>query len=148
MRKLLLPPIVMLACAGLMAWLHMAWPLAVWLPPPWRWLGLLPLVGGVAVAQWHAALFRRVGTNIQTFGEPGTLRTEGLFARTRNPMYLGMLMGLCGLAAVLGSVVALVGPVLFFLLAHCWYVPTEERAMATKFGTDYEAYRRAVPRWW
>jgi protein-S-isoprenylcysteine O-methyltransferase Ste14 len=148
MRTLLLPPIAVLACAGLMALLHRFSPLATWLPTPWNWLGLVPVIGGLALAQWHARMFRRVGTNINTFGEPGTLRTEGLFRRTRNPMYLGMLIALLGLAATLGSASALAGPLLFFALAQFFYVPTEERAMAQKFGPAYDDYRRRVPRWW
>lgn len=148
MRLLLLPPIVVLLCAGLMAALHQAWPLATWLPSPWNWLGLVPALGGLGMAQWHARMFRRVGTNINTFGEPGSLRTEGLFRRTRNPMYLGMLIALLGLAATLGSASALAGPLVFFVLAQGYYVPVEERAMALKFGAAYDDYRRRVPRWW
>lgn len=131
MRLLLLPPIVVLLCAGLMAALHRAWPLATWLPSPWNWLGLVPALG----------------TNLNTFGEPGSLRTEGLFRRTRNPMYLGMLIALLGLAATLGSASALAGPLVFFVLAQGYYVPVEERAMALKFGAAYDDYRRRVPRW-
>lgn len=147
MRRFMLPPIVMLVCAAAMAVLYRAFPLPVLVAPPWHWAGLLPLSAGIGLAQWHARLFRRIGTNINTFGEPGQLTTAGLFARTRNPMYLGMLTALAGLAWLLGSLACWLPVAVFALLAQFWYIPLEERALSAKFGAQFEAYRRRVPRW-
>ncbi len=144
---LVLPPVLLLAIAAAMAGLHRAMPLASWLNPPWSYLGWLLLAGGLLLAQWHARLFRRVGANIQTFGTPAGFTRQGLFARTRNPMYLGMLLALAGWAGVLGTVSPLLGPVVFFALAQYWYIPFEERAMARSFGADYERYCQEVRRW-
>lgn len=148
MRILLLPPFALLLIAGAMLALHGWAPVATLWPGPLRWLGLAGVVAGLALAQWHARLFRRLGTNINTFGQPGTLVTGGLFGRTRNPMYLGMLLTLVGAAAVLGTLSPWAGPLAFFGLAQAWYIPLEERAMALKFGADYARYRQQVPRWW
>lgn len=147
MKVLLLPPIVWLASAGLMLLLHSKAPVMQVIPPPLTWIGLAAIVCGLAVANWHARLFRRVGTNINTFGRPDKLTTQGLFSRTRNPMYLGMVASLLGLAVFLGSLSPLAAPLAFFVLAHCWYVPIEEKNMALKFGDEYAEYRRIVPRW-
>ncbi|HEX5738685.1 MAG TPA: isoprenylcysteine carboxylmethyltransferase family protein [Hydrogenophaga sp.] len=148
MKNLLLPPVLWFATVGLMLMLHFNQPLALWLPRPYNWIGLLLVVVGIGMAQWHARHFRRIGTNINTFGEPGELTYEGLFRRTRNPMYLGMMIAVVGVAVALGTVSPLVGPVAFFLLVQFWYVPVEEKAMAEKFGQRYAEYREAVPRWW
>jgi len=148
MKKLLLPPVIWFATVGLMLALHLYQPVAVWLPRPFNWSGLLLLVVGVGMAQWHARHFRRIGTNIDTFGEPGELTREGLYRRTRNPMYLGMLIALVGVAVMLGTVTPLACPLAFFLLAQYGYVPVEEKALADKFGQRYADYREAVPRWW
>jgi protein-S-isoprenylcysteine O-methyltransferase Ste14 len=147
MRLLLLPPIISLMLAMLMAILHLNAPIIELIPRPVNWAGLLLIGAGLVMAQWHARLFRRIGTNIDTFGEPGKLTMEGLFRRTRNPMYLGMLVFLIGLAGVLGTVSALAGPVVFFVMAHFYYIPLEERAMTLKFGSAYADYQRDVPRW-
>lgn len=147
MRFLLLPPVVLLISVGMMFLLHTALPVMQLLPRPANWAGFVLIVAGLAIANWHARLFRRIGTNINTFGEPGKLTTEGLFHRTRNPMYLGMIVCLTGVACVLGSLSAMAGPLGFFILANYWYVPLEERAMAAKFGDQYHEYLRSVPRW-
>lgn len=146
MRMLLLPPIVFLASVLSMFALDRVAPV-IRVESLWTWLGMAPLVVGLTVANWHARLFRRVGTNIDTFGEPGRLVQDGLFLHTRNPMYLGFVISLAGLAFILGSVSPWALVVGFILVAHCWYIPVEERAMAAKFGADYEKYRRRTPRW-
>lgn len=147
MQWLLLPPVVLLMSAGLMWALHLTVPIMELVPQPFNWGGLLLIAAGLACANWHARLFRRIGTNINTFGEPGKLTTEGLFRRTRNPMYLGMILSLIGVACALGSLSPFAGPLAFFVLAEFWYVPLEEKAMAMKFGDEYVAYQQAVPRW-
>ena len=147
MRILLLQPIVVLMTISLMLVLHAKLPIAYWIPEPFNWIGLVLVVGGFGVANWHARLFRRLNTNINTFGEPGSLTREGLFRRTRNPMYLGMLVCLIGTACMLGSLSPLVGPLGFFLLANFWYIPIEEKAMASKFADAYRDYQRSVRRW-
>ena len=147
MRLLLLPPVVVLMSAGIMFLLHVAVPIVQLVPRPANLAGLALVVAGFGIANWHARLFRRIGTNINTFGEPGKLTTEGLFRRTRNPMYLGMIVFLAGVACMLGSMSPIAGPLGFFILAHYWYIPLEEKAMALKFGNEYFEYQRSVPRW-
>ncbi|WFP48717.1 isoprenylcysteine carboxylmethyltransferase family protein [Methylomonas sp. EFPC3] len=147
MRFLLLPPIVVLMSAGIMFLLHVAVPIVQLVPRPANFAGLILVVAGLGIANWHARLFRRIGSNINTFGEPGRLTTEGLFRRTRNPMYLGMIVFLAGVACMLGSISPMAGPLGFFILANYWYIPLEERAMALKFGNEYFEYQRSVPRW-
>lgn len=148
MRKLLLPPVVFLLSVVFMVLLHWQWPWQQWMPRPWNWGATALIVAGLAISQWHARLFHRLGTNIQTFGEPGQLATDGLFRRTRNPMYLGMLLALAGVAVVLGSLSPLAVWLFFFALMQWWYVPFEERAMALRFGDAYREYQHKVPRWW
>ena len=150
MQRLLLPPVVWLASVGLMVILQRLWP-----------VGRLPagaafsaMVGGavlgvlgIGIAHWHAQLFRRIGTNINTFGEPGKLTTAGLFAHTRNPMYLGMLVALVGAAMALSALSPWLVVLVFFVLLQAWYIPVEERAMAARFGSQYADYCRHVRRW-
>lgn len=150
MQRLLLPPVVWFASVGAMVILQRTWPVAV-LPADGRvlawWAGGVLVLAGLAVAQWHARLFKRIGTNINTFGEPGTLTTAGLFAHTRNPMYLGMLLALAGVALALGTLSPWLLVLQFFVLAQCWYIPLEERKLAARFGRQYADYCRDVRRW-
>ena len=96
---------------------------------------------------WHARLFRRAGTEIHTFRMPRVLVTDGLFRHSRNPMYLGFLLVLAGLALVLGAAVPLLVVAAFALVVDRWYIRHEERALREAFGDAYDDYCGRVRRW-
>lgn len=143
----LLPPLLFVLAAIAMLALHQALP-GPHLAPVWlRSLGLVPLAAGLAIAWWHARLFRRIGTNLHTFREPGQLVTGGLFRISRNPMYLGFVLSLAGLGILLGAATPWAVVAAFVLVVDRWYIRFEEAAMQHHFGAAYEAYRRDVRRW-
>jgi protein-S-isoprenylcysteine O-methyltransferase Ste14 len=146
MRRLL-PPRLFLLCLATMAALHFALPLAILVPSPSNLVGVLPLVGGLAIAIWGARRFRTAGTNIKTFDDPDRLVTDGLFRYTRNPMYLGLLTALSGASTLFGSLSPMLVVVAFAVITDRWYIPFEETAMARTFGDDYRAYCRTTRRW-
>jgi protein-S-isoprenylcysteine O-methyltransferase Ste14 len=79
-------------------------------------------------------------------GRPDELVTTGVYARTRNPMYLGHLVFLAGLTLVTRSPVALA---VTAGLVH-WFderARTDDRRLRKIFGAPYEEYAARVPRW-
>ncbi|MEM9602668.1 MAG: isoprenylcysteine carboxylmethyltransferase family protein [Pseudomonadota bacterium] len=76
-----------------------------------------------------------------------TLVTEGVFARSRNPMYLGVALLLLAWAVFLGSVPALLGPVVFVVYISRFQIVPEEVALQSRFGVAYEQYCQRVRRW-
>ena len=75
------------------------------------------------------------------------LVTRGIFRWSRNPMYLSMVLALLGWAAWLGEPWLVLGPVAFVLYVTRFQIRPEERALAEKFGAEYEDYRRRTRRW-
>jgi protein-S-isoprenylcysteine O-methyltransferase Ste14 len=55
----------------------------------------------VAVVAWRS--FKQAGTNVEPWKPSLRLVTEGIFAWMRNPMYVGLILLLAGLAIALGS---------------------------------------------
>jgi protein-S-isoprenylcysteine O-methyltransferase Ste14 len=127
--------------------LHLVLPGPVLIAFPYNLAGAALAALGLAVTLGGARRFARLGTNIKTFNEPGVLVTDGLFRWSRNPMYLGFLLFLAGVAVLLGTTTPLLGPVLFAIAADRWYIAFEERAMQKKFGASYEDYMRKTRRW-
>lgn len=76
-----------------------------------------------------------------------TLHTDGLFAHCRNPLYVANLLIVFGLFLILNNPWIWVLGGAFFLASYRAIVATEERYLAARFGDEYEAYRRRVPRW-
>ena len=114
---------------------------------PISWAGWVLLPGGLAITILASRQFQNARTNIDTFKDPDRLVTNGLFAISRNPMYLGFAISLLGAAIGANRVYALGPTLLFFMVSHLHYIPFEERAARRIFGEEYEAYRRRVRKW-
>jgi protein-S-isoprenylcysteine O-methyltransferase Ste14 len=76
-----------------------------------------------------------------------TLVTSGVYAWTRNPMYLGLSVLLLGWAIRLGTLIPLVLAPLFIPLIQLVQVRPEEDALRMRFGRAYAGYCRRVNRW-
>src|SRR5438874_1264173 len=98
-----MPPVYLLAAIAAMAALHAFLPGVRLYTTPWRWLGLIPISVGIAFGVSAARLFRKHQTTIRP-GQPSSrLVTDGPFRFSRNPIYVGMVLLLAGIAAILGS---------------------------------------------
>lgn len=142
-----MPPVYLLLAIVAMAMLHYLFPGRQLLNAPWRWAGLAPIVAGLGLVLWVAALFRRRQTTIKPGAVSTHLVTDGPFRVSRNPIYLGLTSILVGVALALGSLtVWLIVPVFVGLVG--WNViPVEEAMLAETFGAAYADYRSRVRRW-
>jgi protein-S-isoprenylcysteine O-methyltransferase Ste14 len=143
----ILPPLLVLIFVIAIGALFLLLPGPRIVPSPYNWLGIVPIVAGLTVTIAGARHFDRVRTNIKTFDEPTLLVTDGLFRWSRNPMYLGFVAFLAGLAIALGTLSGLLIAAAFAVIADRWYVRFEEKAMRCKFGGAYEEYARRTQRW-
>ncbi len=75
------------------------------------------------------------------------LITGGLYKYSRNPMYVGVIVFLTGLAFVLGNLLSFVSPILFFFVVNWMFVPYEEEKMEREIGAEYLLYKNKVRRW-
>jgi protein-S-isoprenylcysteine O-methyltransferase Ste14 len=114
--------------------------------PSWiRWLGGIIMAGGVGVLIWGV---RSLGRNITPGIEPlatAELVTSGAYARTRHPIYTGVVLVLTGytLAWSNWTLALVVGFVTFqYFNAKA---RAEERWMLQRFPR-YASYMRQVPR--
>ena len=62
-------------------------------------------------------------------------------------MYLGFLIGLLGLGVFLSNPLALAPIPLFVLYMTRFQIRPEERALESRFGAEFAAYREQVRRW-
>ena len=65
----------------------------------------------------------------------------------RNPMYVGLILLLVGLAIALGSDWTLVLVLPAALILHFGVVKREERYLTATFGESYQTYTSTVPRY-
>lgn len=75
------------------------------------------------------------------------LVAHGIYRRSRNPMYLALLLALSAWGILLGNGVALLVLPVFVISMNRLQILPEERALATVFGDEFLAYTRQVRRW-
>jgi protein-S-isoprenylcysteine O-methyltransferase Ste14 len=109
----------------------------------------LMAVTGVAVDLTAIASFMRARTTITPFNPQKAryLVVSGVYAFSRNPMYLGLLILLCGWAVWMGN--PLNAAVLAAFVAYLirFQIQPEEAILTRLFGEPYVAYTRRVRRW-
>jgi len=96
---------------------------------------------------WADRLLKQKGTSVKPFEPTSVLIVDGPFRFSRNPMYLGMVLILAGIALALGTLSPwLVVPVFMWQIMRRFIV-AEEAKLAAAFGNRYIEYRRKVRRW-
>lgn len=140
------PPIYFFVSIVLMVTLHYLAPIRQLLSMPFIYAGVPLVLGGICITAVVARAFTRVGTPVVPFEKSTVVVTNGLFRFSRNPMYLGMVTVLVGVALLLGSAAAF-GPIpIFVWLIYNQFIRPEEQFLEELFGEEYLAYKRKVRR--
>ncbi|MDM7860968.1 methyltransferase [Alteromonas sp. ASW11-36] len=120
--------------------------LFTWTAPGVAWVGfaMLSLGFALAIATHHQMLEHwRSGIDSDYRGE---LVTQGLFAFTRNPAFIGVAIAQIGFFLALPSVFSFIC-MLVGLTALRIQTYLEENHLNLKFGNEYTLYCQSVPRW-
>lgn len=110
-------------------------------------LGWLLVAAFVAWNGWALLTVARHRTALLPGGATTTVIDSGPFARSRNPLYVGLLAGSAGVSFLAGSLWALVMLPLEWALLRWGAVLPEERYLSAKFGSTYSDYAARVGRW-
>ncbi|MEQ1774804.1 MAG: isoprenylcysteine carboxylmethyltransferase family protein [Burkholderiales bacterium] len=146
----LIPPPVVAAVVGLLMWsIHKTLAFGTFAselqkPAALTLLSIGLLLIAVAAGQFIAA---RTTINPMKPSRASNLVTTGVFAFSRNPIYLGDLLMLAALAVWFGNGVNVVLLFLFVWYINRFQIVPEEQALAQNFGAAYHAYCSRVRRW-
>jgi protein-S-isoprenylcysteine O-methyltransferase Ste14 len=140
------PPVVTMLVV-LSAWLIHA------LLDPWQTILRVPVLGGVLVVlgfscmMWARILFTSRHTTLFVGRPSSQLVREGPFRFSRNPMYVGVLVFLVGLALWVGTWPFYLTVPVTFLFLNFFHIPREEGMLRELFGERYLHYSQEVRRW-
>ena len=73
--------------------------------------------------------------------------SDGIYASSRNPVYLGFLLAIFGIGCFVNSLAIMMASLPAFVVLNWSTIPKEERYLRTKLGNEYEDYRKRVRRW-
>lgn len=145
--KRISPPACLFISICTMALLHFIVPISAYVQYPWTLLGIIPLAAGGYLNLSADSAFRKARTTVKPFEMSTALITTGVFRLTRHPMYLGMVLILCGLAIFMGTITPLIIIAIFAILMEMVFVRTEERMLEHQFGSAWISYRNKVRKW-
>ena len=125
----------------------------------WQWLLPAPLLFRAPLAAALLAIagftmmmrawwqFRQRRVAICPTEPTDDLITDGIYRLTRNPMYLGVVLMLAGVALGVGTLPFALAGAAFFLVIDLAFCPYEEAKLRATFGEDWAAYCNKVSRW-
>lgn len=91
--------------------------------------------------------FLRTKNTLITIKPANSLQTSGIYAISRNPMYLGLLMLYIGIAFLKGNLWTFIFIPLVILVITYFVILNEEKYLSRAFEKDYVEYRKKVRRW-
>jgi protein-S-isoprenylcysteine O-methyltransferase Ste14 len=144
------PPLIPLGVLVLGLLLQWLLPLSVLIqipPLPRIVIGALGFAVGLALIVVANRHFQRIGTNTRPTLPALAIATDGIFAHLRNPMYVGGILGLFGIALGFALDWVLLLTLASLPLLHYGIVRREELYLEAKFGEPCRRYKAAVPRY-
>jgi protein-S-isoprenylcysteine O-methyltransferase Ste14 len=108
--------------------------------------GVLMIAGAMLVVSARREL-KRQGQPIEPGTPTSAVVTSGVFAHSRNPLYLGGVLFLFGLALAANLPWLLVLLVPAIIACNYILIVPEERYLSALFGAEYQAYTTRVRRW-
>jgi protein-S-isoprenylcysteine O-methyltransferase Ste14 len=140
------PPVIFLVAMLIGFVAHWVRPVSV--RPDGFWLlGVLFLVAGLTLVQWSALLFRKHDTAVFPWLPTRTIVTEGPYAFTRNPIYLGFALVQLGVGFWTDRLAVVLMVIPAVVATNSWVIAREEAYLERKFGDAYADYLRRVRRW-
>ena len=142
------PPAVVLSMAVCM-WLisRVAQPLHFDLSAN-KWIAAVLVSAGFVTGISGVMTFRNANTTTDpTKPRASSMVTWGVYAFSRNPMYLGGLIMLLGCAVFASNALAFAFLPAYVLYINRFQIAPEERVLASLFGQPYAAYQARVRRW-
>ena len=142
--KITFPPVILLVSIVLQIILLFSFPISVDLS---SLLGLILFLSGISLVFVSFRFMRKMKTTFIPDGTPEVLISSGPFKFSRNPIYLGMLTILVGVAFLMSSLSAIIIAFVFGIIINFTWIAHEEKKLHELFSEDWENYSSKVRRW-
>ncbi len=110
-------------------------------------LGMVLFIVGIGFIVLARREFALYGQSTEPGHPTSMIVQSGVFSLSRNPLYLGIVITLSGIALALNILWVLVLLIPAIILCHYILIAPEERYLRDKFGREYLVYIASVRRW-
>ncbi len=141
------PPLIFLTFLLFAYGVEQYLPLNVGQSPLLNMICVVTIVIGLGSLIHVAIMFRQAKTSIEPWKPTSTIITGGLYAYSRNPIYVGLCLIQIGLGLYLNSLWVVLSFLPAATLVNYLVVHKEEHYLEKKFGDEYLRYKQRVRRW-
>ncbi len=118
------------------------------LTSPWNYISGSIIIAIAAVMGFSsAAAFRSRGESLDVSKPTQRIVSDGIYATSRNPVYLGFILAIFGIGCFANSLAIMLAAIPAFAGLNWYTIPKEERYLRSKLGDEYEEYTKRVRRW-
>ncbi|MEH6402850.1 MAG: isoprenylcysteine carboxylmethyltransferase family protein [Sneathiella sp.] len=110
-------------------------------------IGGIPACIGLFFIISEAKSHKKSGSNVEPWKPTTTIIDTGLYAYSRNPIYVGMAIVYVSITIAAFSLGALLLFPFCLLVIHYFVIAKEETYLEDKFGDEYLRYKSRVRRW-
>ena len=148
--ELKVPPVVVVIASGFLMWI-VSWMFpsqSFWFPGIYACANLFGAIGIITVAAGIRS-FRQARTTVDP-RKPDTatsLVQSGIYKYSRNPIYVGLLFILIGMAVYSRNYSSFAVLPAFVLYMNRFQIRPEEQALEHLFAQDFRDYKKRVRRW-
>ncbi len=111
------------------------------------WTGVSVGIAGFFLIMWSWLLFKKRDLAVCPLEKTAHIAIDGPYRFSRNPMYLGMVFMMLGLALYVGTMPFYLSTFGYFAILNFVFCPYEEDKLAMAFGDEYIQYMNRVRRW-
>lgn len=141
------PPVIFLISMALAFGLHTVFPINMGLPIVAQYLGGLIILSALVLVFYISQIFSRLKTSIEPWKPTTAIISTGIYAYSRNPIYVAFCLVPVGLGLIMNSVWLLLSFLPAAFLVYVIAIKKEEFYLEEKFGEEYLAYKARVRRW-
>jgi len=141
------PPLIYLLLMLVAYGAHYLWPLGIGGLPGLEYFGLALVVLGLGIVILLSRSFKRARTSIEPWKPTTTIISTGIYAYSRNPIYVAFCLVPIGTGIFLNSFWILVSFIPSVILVYYIAIKKEEQYLEDKFGDEYVQYKSKVRRW-
>lgn len=141
------PPLICLGFILTTGAIQYSWPLS--LPSSFEFtiIGIVVILAGLAIIFSASRTFKKADTRIEPWKPTSKIVSQGVFAYSRNPIYVAFCLASIGIGFVAGSVWVLMSFVPTAITIYFVAIKKEEAYLERKFGDEYLSYKKNVRRW-
>ncbi len=112
-----------------------------------RIFGSLLIALGFGIVLIAKTKMQKAETNIEPWKPTNAIIKDGIYAYSRNPVYVAMVLIFYGVKLIFNSVWFTPALVLVLFAIHFGVILREEKYLEKKFGAEYSGYKKEVRRW-